>query len=91
MRQKKEMIISREYIALLNDIKKRIVSARIKAARSVNKEMIKLYWGIGKLITETQARNGWGDGVVEQLALDLTNECKGPEGFSAEEIWEQYT
>ena len=47
-------IIGKEYIQFLNEIKSCIVSARIKAYRSVNKEHIKLYWDIGRSIIERQ-------------------------------------
>lgn len=87
MRQKNEMIIGGEYVALLSDIKKRIISARIKTARSVNKALIRLYWEIGKLITEKQAEQGWGQSIVERLAMDLANDFKGFEGFSANNLW----
>jgi hypothetical protein len=52
-------IISKEYIKLLNEIKSRIITARIQAIRSVNKELIKLYWDIGKNIVERQKQFGW--------------------------------
>ena len=41
------------YPALLEDIKSRIRSAQIRAALSVNRELIELYWDIGKLIKKT--------------------------------------
>lgn len=87
MRQKNEMILSGEYVALLSDIKKRIISARIKTARSVNTKLIRLYWEIGKSISEKQAQYGWGQSVVEHLALDLANDFKGLNGFSANNLW----
>jgi predicted nuclease of restriction endonuclease-like (RecB) superfamily len=87
MRKKNEVIISGEYVALLSDIKKRIMSARIKTARSVNKALIRLYWEIGKSITEKQAQHGWGQSIVEHLALDLANDFKGLDGFSANNLW----
>lgn len=80
-------IIGREYINFLNEIKSRIVSARIQAIRSVNKELIKLYWDIGKSIVERQKRFGWGKGVVEQLSRDLINEYANFEGFSPDNLW----
>ncbi|HOW57856.1 MAG TPA: DUF1016 N-terminal domain-containing protein, partial [Smithellaceae bacterium] len=87
MRQKNEMIIGGEYVALLSDIKKRIIAARIKTARSVNKELIRLYWEIGKLITEKQAENSWGDRVVEQLSVDLRDEFNNTFGLSVQNLW----
>ena len=44
------------YPMLLKDIKSRIRSAQIKAALSVNRELIELYWDIGKLITARQKK-----------------------------------
>jgi len=77
MPRKNEIIFSGEYVALLSDIKKRIISARIKAARSVNKELIRLYWEIGKLIAEKQVRYGWGQSVWHiKTRQNLHSLCK---------------
>ncbi len=38
----------KEYIEWLNGLKDKIGKAQIKAAISVNSELIKLYWNIGK-------------------------------------------
>ena len=80
-------IIGKDYIKFLNEIKSRIASARIKAVRSVNKELIKLYWDIGRIIITRQEKHGWGQGVVEKLAIDLTSEFNGSEGFSVQNLW----
>lgn len=80
-------IIGKEYVKFLNEIKSRIVTARIQAIRSVNKELIALYWDIGKSIVERQKQFGWGKGVVEQLSSDLTNEYANFEGFSRDNLW----
>lgn len=82
-----KITISRDYIKFLNVLKSRIVSARIRAARSVNKELIYLYWDIGKGIVEKQKQFGWGKGVVEQLSRDLTQEYADFEGFSRDNLW----
>ncbi|MFZ3158473.1 MAG: DUF1016 N-terminal domain-containing protein, partial [Smithella sp.] len=87
MRQKNEIILSGAYVALLSDIKKRIVSARIKTARSVNKALIRLYWEIGKSIADKQAQNNWGDGVVEKLSADLRKEFHNTFGLSVQNLW----
>ena len=75
------------YPMLLEDIKSRIRSARIKAALSINRELIELYWDIGKCITERQSQEGWGKSVVERLATDLRNEFLQISGFSSRNIW----
>jgi predicted nuclease of restriction endonuclease-like (RecB) superfamily len=80
-------ILNDEYLNLLNEIKSRIVSARIKAVRAVNKELIALYWNIGKTIVERQKKYKWGDAVVEKLAKDLRTELKTTSGFSAQNLW----
>jgi predicted nuclease of restriction endonuclease-like (RecB) superfamily len=80
-------LISKEYLTFLNEIKSRIVTARFQAIRSVNKELINLYWDIGKNIVERQKRFGWGKGVVEQLSRDLTNEYANFKGFSSDNLW----
>ena len=80
-------IIGKEYISFLNEIKSRIISARIKAVRSVNKELIKLYWDIGRSIIERQEKYKWGNAVVEKLANDLKEDFKSTFGFSVQNLW----
>ena len=78
---------SGEYLIFLNEIKSRIVAARIHAIRSVNKELIELYWDIGKNIVKRQEQYSWGKRVVEQLSCDLTREYSNFEGFSKDNLW----
>ncbi len=68
-----------EYRALLTDIKARIRMAQIKASLSVNRELIQLHWDIGGLIVGRQRAKGWGNSVVEKLALDIQKEFPGIE------------
>ena len=79
--------IPANYQKLLEDIKARIRKAQIKASLSVNRELIRLYWDIGKSIIERQRAEGWGKSVVERLAADLQREFPGVGGFSAANIW----
>lgn len=74
--------IGKEYIKFLHEIKSRIVTARIQAIRSVNKELIKLYWNIGRAIVQRQNKYKWGDAVVEKLANDLKEDFETTFGFS---------
>ncbi len=74
------------YAAFLEDLKSRIRAAQTKAALSVNRELIQLYWGIGKSIVERQRKEGWGKSVIERLARDLQAEFPGMEGFSQSSI-----
>ncbi|MCU0534750.1 MAG: DUF1016 N-terminal domain-containing protein [Hydrococcus sp. Prado102] len=79
--------IPEEYNNLLIEIKQRIRSAQYEALKAVNKELIALYWDIGKTIVTRQQGETWGRSVVKQLAKDLQNEFPGISGFSARNIW----
>lgn len=59
------------YNEFLGAIKKRIANAQYKALKAVNKELIVLYWDIGKAIVDRQESEGWGKNIVQQLAHDL--------------------
>lgn len=76
------MISKSEYLEFYGVIKEHIQSAQIKAAISVNRELLHLYWNIGKEIIDRQKARGWGDAVVERLAHDLRKEFPGLKGFS---------
>jgi len=78
---------NKEYFQLLQEIKTRVKSAQIKAAISVNKELIGLYWDVGRLITERQAKGRWGDSIVDLLAGDLRREFPEMKGFSRANIF----
>ncbi len=59
-----------DYAEVLADLKERIRSAQIQAVRTVNRELIELYWSIGKTILERQAEARWGAKVIDTLAAD---------------------
>ena len=80
-------IIPKGYGSLLGEIKERIRSAQYEALKAVNKELIFLYWDIGRMIVEKQRGNTWGKSVVEMLAKDLQDEFSGIRGFSAYNLW----
>lgn len=84
---KKAEIISSEYKAFFEDIKKRIREANYKAFKAFNNELIQLYWDIGKQIVEKQEQKGWGKSVVETLAGDLQKEFAGSQGYSTSNLW----
>ena len=75
------------YRALLGEVKERIRSAQYEALKAVNKELVGLYWDIGRMIVDRQDVEGWGKAVVEQLAADLRTEFPGVGGFSASNLW----
>ncbi|MEO0986515.1 MAG: PDDEXK nuclease domain-containing protein [Cyanobacteria bacterium J06639_14] len=75
------------YSALLGEIKHRIQSAQYEALKAVNRELIALYWDIGRIIVLRQEGKTWGKGIVEQLARDLKADFPKVAGFSARNIW----
>jgi predicted nuclease of restriction endonuclease-like (RecB) superfamily len=75
------------YAGFLTDIKVRIRSAQYQALRAANRELVALYWDLGKAIHEKQQTEGWGKAVVETLAADLRLEFPGQSGFSATNLW----
>ena len=82
-----KVIISAEYKTFLKEIKERIHKAQYDALKSVNKELINLYWDIGKSIVAKQEKLGWGKAIVETLAKDLQKEFQGIQGFSSANLW----
>lgn len=74
------------YAALLADLKQRIDSARLKAALSVNRELVLLYWSIGRDILARQSTEGWGTKVIDRLAVDLRRSFPEMTGLSARNL-----
>jgi predicted nuclease of restriction endonuclease-like (RecB) superfamily len=73
---------SPDYVAWLAELKSRVEQARQRAALSVNRELVSLYWQIGRDILDRQQRQGWGAKVIEQLAHDLKAAFPDMRGFS---------
>ena len=76
-----------DYAPLLAEIKARVQSARIRAGLAANRELLALYWDIGRLIGEAQRTKGYGKQVVEHLAADLQRAFPGLAGFSPLNVW----
>lgn len=82
-----DIIKTDNYRNLIADLKHRIQDAQIKAAVTVNTQLIALYWDIGKQIAEKQQASGWGDAVIEQIAKDLSREFQNMKGFSRANLY----
>ena len=80
-------LVPAEYVALLSEVKERVRNAQYAALRSVNRELVALYWDIGRMIVGRQVEGSWGKAVVERLAADLQAEFPGVSGFSASNLW----
>lgn len=70
------------YEEFLRELKSRIRTAQVRAALAVNRELVLLYWQIGRDITGRQEQHGWGAKVIDRLADDLKSAFPGVSGFS---------
>ena len=78
--------VTQDYKNFVKEIKSRILSSQLKAHIKVNEELLKLYWDIGRIITEKQKLASWGDGVIKQIAKDLQSYFPSMKGFSVRNI-----
>ncbi len=77
----------REYINWVNELKNLIQKTQVKASISVNRELLGLYWNIGKSISEKVENANWGSSVVEELSKDLKTEFPNQKGFSRSNLF----
>ncbi len=62
------------YQRTLDALVERVQAARVRALRSVNQELVLLYWDIGQEILLRQGQEGWGAKVIDRLARDLRSQ-----------------
>jgi predicted nuclease of restriction endonuclease-like (RecB) superfamily len=87
MNAKKSQFLDQEgYTQLLEQLKRDIQQTQLKVALSVTKELILLYWRIGKMISEKIYLEGWGAKTVDRLAHDLASSFPGISGFSSRNL-----
>lgn len=87
MKLNTELIKNAEYINFMKEIKVQIKNAQIKAATTVNKELLKLYWNLASNIIEKQKTTFWGEGVLSAIAKDLKKEFPDMKGFSERNLY----
>ena len=75
------------FTTFVKEIKTKILSSQYEALKAVNKELINLYWDIGKNIVEKQEQFRWGKFVVKNLSQELQKEFVGMKGFSERNLW----
>ena len=80
-------IENNQFKIFVSDIKNQILKRQYEALKSVNKELIALYWNIGKSIVEKQEQFGWGKSIVKNLSYELQKEFVGIRGFSTQNLW----
>ena len=78
-----EFINDEEYRSWIKDIGNRYNSSRIKAAITVNRELISFYWSVGKDLVEREAEKKYGSDFYNSLSEDLKMLLPGVKGFAS--------
>ncbi|MEJ1191824.1 PDDEXK nuclease domain-containing protein [Pseudarthrobacter sp. CCNWLW207] len=87
MTDARDLALPNGYTDLLGELKNRVRAARIQALRTVNTQLIELYWSIGKTILERQEIEEWGSKVMSRLADDLRAEFPEMKGLSRSNLF----
>ena len=75
-----------KYSEVLESVKSRIRASQIRATLAANRELIELYWDLGRTLAQRQD-DGWGSAVVERLSRDLRSAFPDSRGFSPRNLW----
>lgn len=78
-----ELIFQKDFA----EVSKLIKQARFKALKTVNSELINLYWQIGEYISHRVEAEKWGKSVVAELADYLKKNEPNAKGFSDKNLW----
>ena len=81
------LLNNNEYKTWIKELKTLISSSQIKASLSVNRELLALYWSIGKSISEKVEKLKWGSSVVKELSKDLKKNFPNQKGFSRSNLF----
>lgn len=84
--QQSETITS-DYSEILDGLTQLIRDSRRRAAASVNRELVCLYWHIGRVIVRQQENAQWGDAVVEKLSADLRSRFPEMKGLTKDNLF----
>ncbi len=80
-------ILAADYQRFVFDATERVRKGQLAAYRAVNKELIELYWDLGKMIVQRQTQYAWGNAVVEMLSKDLRQTFPNMMGLSTRNLW----
>lgn len=81
----KEAIIRQDtadYNTAVQTIKEAILRSQYQAAKLINREMLSLYYGIGRYISANSREGFWGTGAIRTISDRLRKELPGLKGFS---------
>ena len=81
-----KIVNTNEYRAFIQDVKQRIRSSQIKAAVSVTRELLLLYWELAERMVAKQREAAWGDGFLSRMSRDLQEAFPGMKGFSVRNL-----
>ncbi len=74
------------YLQFIQEVKQQILQSRYQAAKLVNKELLLLYFNIGKMIFKKVKKEKWGNAIIENLSKDIQTELPGLRGFSSKNL-----
>ena len=74
--------ISSQYNLAVQLIKSAILQNQLEAAKAVNRQMLALYYGVGKYVSDNTRKGVWGTGAIETISEQLRRELPGLRGFS---------
>ena len=77
------LINDNQYLSIVKDIKVAINESQFKAAVSVNRELVMLYYNIGLIINEHKT---WGNKFIENLAKDIKLAVPNSTGYSVRNL-----
>ena len=78
--------ISTQYDQAVQLIKSAILQNQLEAAKVVNQQMLALYYGVGKYVSDNTRRGVWGTGAIATISEQLRRELPGLRGFSPTSI-----
>lgn len=78
--------IDTKYNEAVQHIKSAILQCQLEAAKAVNRQMLALYYGIGKFVSDNTRKDVWGTGAIEAISEQLRRELPGLRGFGVSNI-----
>lgn len=78
--------IDTKYNEAVQLIKSAILHNQLEAAKAVNRQMLALYYGIGKFVSDNTRTGTWGTGAIESISEQLRRELPGLRGFGVSNI-----
>lgn len=78
--------IDTRYNEAVQQIKSAILQSQLEAVKAVNRQMLALYYGIGKYVSDNTRTGAWGTGAIETISEQLRRELPGLRGFSPASI-----